>query len=181
MPVTSQIPPSSPTPPAAPHPAAAPPPNWASLHPVSGNIPAQFPVGRARRMVGVLVVTMAVVLAAAACAPDNSSSSTARPRTAASLQIVSPTPNQVTGPAIDLKLALSGATVVSPSEVSGVNPTEGHIHVSVDGKLVSMTYGLSQHLGGLTPGSHTVQAEFVASDHRAFANRVVAAVVFQVQ
>ena len=51
--------------------------------------------------------------------------------------------------------------------------------MSVDGKLVTMTYGLSQQLH-LTPGTHTVQAEFVASDHRPFANRVVAAVVFQV-
>ncbi len=80
--------------------------------------------------------------------------------------------------AVDLKLALTGATVVSPSQVTGIDPTYGHIHVSVDGKLVSMTYGLSQQLH-LTPGTHTVQAEFVASDHRPFANRVVAAVVFQ--
>jgi len=181
MPVTDQSPASSSASTKGP-PAAGPPPNWASLHPVSGNIPAQFPRGRARRVVALVAALASVVLVAAACAPDNSAaSSTARPRTSASLQIVSPTPNQVTGPAIDLKLALTGATVVSPSEVSGVNPTEGHIHVSVDGKLVSMTYGLSQHLGGLATGSHTVQAEFVASDHRAFANRVVAAVVFQVQ
>ena len=133
-------------------------------------------------MVAFLVVG---AIAVAACAPDNQASSntttTARPRTSAHLQIESPTPNQTTGAAVDLKLALAGATVVSPSEVSGVDPTEGHIHVSVDGKLVSMTYGLSQQLTGLTPGTHTVQAEFVASDHRPFANRVVAAVVFQVQ
>ena len=134
-----------------------------------------------RLVLAVLVVIGAVVLAA--CAPDKQASSntttTARPRTSAQLQIESPTPNQTTGAAVDLKLALSGATVVSPSEVTGISPTEGHIHVSVDGKLVSMTYGLSQQLH-LTPGTHTVQAEFVATDHRPFANRVVAAVVFQV-
>ncbi len=129
------------------------------------------------------VVLLAGLALLAACAPDSQASSnstvTVRPRTSAHLQIESPTPNQTTGTAVDLKLALTGATVVSPSEVSGIDPTEGHIHVSVDGKLVSMTYGLSQQLH-LTPGTHTVQAEFVASDHRPFANRVVAAVVFQV-
>jgi hypothetical protein len=129
-------------------------------------------------VVALVLVIGAVALAA--CAPDNSNTTTtSRPHTSATLQIVSPTPNQTTGAAVDLRLALHGATVVSPSEVSGIDPTEGHIHVSVDGKLVSMTYGLSQPLH-LTPGTHTVQAAFVASDHRPFANSVVAAVVFQV-
>jgi len=149
--------------------------------------PGPFRTGPARparriRPLVVLLVALAGVLAGA-CAPANpSSSTTARPRTQAHLQIDSPTPNQVvTGSSIDLRLALQGATVVPPSQVSGIDPTEGHIHVSVDGKLVSMTYGLTQKVTGLAPGTHTVQAEFVASDHRAFANRVVAAVVFQVQ
>jgi len=126
------------------------------------------------------VLALLGVVALAACAPDTpASTTTTRPRTPATLEIVSPTPNQTTGAAVDLKLELDGATVVKPSEVTGIDPTQGHIHVSVDGKLVSMTYGLSQELH-LTPGTHTVQAEFVASDHRPFANRVVAAVVFQV-
>lgn len=143
--------------------------------------PAAAPA-RLTRAVVLLLVPLVGMLAGA-CAPSNSStSSTARPRTSAHLQIDSPTPNQVvTGTSTDLKLSLRGATVVAPNQVTGVDPTEGHIHVSVDGKLVSMTYGLRQPLTGLTPGTHTVQAEFVASDHRAFANRVVAAVVFQVQ
>jgi hypothetical protein len=138
---------------------------------------------RLTRLVVLLLLVPLVGVLAGACAPSNpSTSSTARPRTSAHLQIDSPTPNQVvTGTSTDLKLSLRGATVVSPSQVTGIDPTEGHIHVSLDGKLVSMTYGLSQPLTGLTPGTHTVQAEFVASDHRAFANRVVAAVVFQVQ
>ncbi len=143
--------------------------------------------GRGGRPVraALVVVVVALVVAAglSACAPDNSSSSqtTTRPRTPAMLQIVSPTPNQVTGPNVDLKMALEGAMVVSPSQVTGISPTQGHIHVSVDGKLVSMTFGLSQRLSNLSSGTHTVQAEFVASDHRQFANRVVATVVFQVE
>ena len=134
---------------------------------------------------GLVAVGIALALiVVAGCAPANPSTTTtsARPRTPAQLQILAPTPNQVVnGSTLDLKLAITGATIVAPSQVTGISPTQGHVHVSVDGKLVSMTYGPSQQLTGLTPGTHTVQAEFVASDHRPFANRVVAAVVFQVQ
>jgi hypothetical protein len=104
----------------------------------------------------------------------------ARPHTDAQLQIVTPTANQVTGPTTDLQLSLQGAQVVSPTQLTNA-PNQGHVHVSIDGKLISMTYGLSQPLTGLTPGPHTLQAEFVANDHQPFANRVIAAVLFKVQ
>ena len=150
--------------------------------PVFERSPTDWPKAAARAGAVTVWIVLTVALTAA-CAPANTSATTtARPRTPAQLQILAPTPNQVVvGSTIDLKLAITGATVVAPSQVTGISPTEGHIHVSVDGKLVSMTYGLSQQLAGLSPGTHTVQAEFVASDHRPFANRVVAAVVFQVQ
>jgi hypothetical protein len=141
-----------------------------------------------RRSLKVPALVLAIVLGglAAACAPDNSSTSTGattvtRPRTPAMLTIVSPEPGSTTGPSVLLRLQLTGATVVSPAQVSGVDPTEGHIHVSVDGKLVSMAFGLTQPLRGLTPGTHTIQAAFVASDHRPFANSVLATVVFTVR
>ena len=51
----------------------------------------------------------------------------------------------------------------------------------VDGTLVAMPLRLTEQLPKLSPGSHTVQAEFVASDHLPFANRVVAAVTFSVR
>jgi hypothetical protein len=110
------------------------------------------------------------------------SSGPQRPTTTARLLIVSPTPNQVTGSIVNLQLNLIGARVVPPAQVKGkLRGDEGHIHVSVDGQLVSMTYGLTQQLPALPPGSHTVQAEFVASDHLPFANRVVTAVIFRTQ
>lgn len=58
---------------------------------------------------------------------------------------------------------------------------EGHIHVSVDGKLISMAFGTTQDLHDVAAGPHTMSAEYVATDHVPFANRVVAAVLFQVQ
>lgn len=126
---------------------------------------------------GALAAALLVVLAACS---SSGSSSAARPSTPARLQITSPTPNQVTGPDLQLQMNLIGAKVV-PASTGPLRPDEGHIHVYLDNNLVSMAYGTSQDLHGLTPGSHSVRAEFVATDHAPFKNRVVAAVLFEVR
>jgi hypothetical protein len=142
---------------------------------------------RHRRSVAATVALAATVVAVAALAGCSGSSSgssgssaAAWPTTTARLQIVSPTPNQTTPPNTTLTLNLIGARIV-PAATGPLRPDEGHIHVSVDGKLVSMAYGTTQDLTGLAAGPHTVQAEFVATDHAPFKNRVIAAVLFQVQ
>lgn len=106
---------------------------------------------------------------------------TERPTTAARVEIVQPAPNQALGPNFLLNVNLIGAKVV-PENVTGgpLKPDEGHIHVTLDGKLVTMSYGTSQEMTNVAPGPHTLQAEFVAADHAPFRNRVVAAVAFQV-
>ena len=102
--------------------------------------------------------------------------------TAATLQILTPAPNATTGTNVDLRLRLRNARVVPASQVGGtIRPDRGHIHVSVDGQVTQMFYGVMQKVPDLTPGLHTIQAEFVASDHLPFANRVVAAVTFEVK
>ena len=130
------------------------------------------------------VVATVVLLAVAACGGGDGASDDAgggaRPRTDARLAILQPTANQLTGPDVTLQLDLIGAQVVDRT-TGPLSPTEGHIHVTVDGKLVSMAYGTSQELEALPPGQHTIQAEFVATDHVPFANRVVAAQLFTVQ
>jgi hypothetical protein len=129
-----------------------------------------------RRLLAGLILTVALV----ACGSSGVQGS--RPTTPAILQIISPTPNEVTGTTVDLTMKLTNAVVVSPAQVGGkINPTQGHIHVSLDGKLISMLYGTQQVIPGLTPGTHTLQASFVASDHLPFANEVVAAVIFTVK
>ena len=42
--------------------------------------------------------------------------------------------------------------------------------MSVDGRIVSMLYGTTQTVSGLTPGLHTLSAEFVAANHIPFSN-----------
>ncbi len=132
--------------------------------------------GRSRALVPAVLVLAAVGLLGC------SSAGTERPATPATLRIVTPAPNAETGPDVDLHLVLDRARLVPGTQIGGeVRPHEGHVHVSVDGRLIAMSYGLEQTLRGLTPGSHTAQAEFVAADHLPFRNRVVAVVTFTVR
>ncbi len=140
-------------------------------------------VGR-RVPAAVVVGVLALALALSGCGGGDSSGSGAgdgsRPRTDVRIQIVQPAANAVTGPEPTLEVNLIGGTVVERT-TGPLNPTEGHIHVTVDGKLVSMAYGTNQKLGPLEPGPHQVQVEYVATDHAPFANRVVAGTLFTVQ
>ncbi len=132
-----------------------------------------------RRLVPyVPLLVVAVSMFAGACSSKIAAKD--RPSTSARLQIVAPVPNAMTSPNVTIQLDLMGAEIVQA--VTGpLRGDQGHIHVSVDGKLISMAYGTTQDLHGLTPGPHTMTAEYVATDHAPFRNRVVAAVLFQVQ
>jgi hypothetical protein len=77
------------------------------------------------------------------------------------------------------RLRLTGGTVV-PFTGTNLVPNQGHIHVYVDGQLVSMpTGGLAERLK-VSPGRHEVRAEFVANDHGPFVPAVQASVRFTV-
>ena len=104
-----------------------------------------------------------------------------RPESSGTLTIVSPKNGAVVeGASVDLRVDLEGAKIV-PQTTTDVRPDEGHLHVLLDGELISMTEGTEQTIGGLTPGLHRVQVEFVAADHAPFDPRVVAVVAFEVQ
>jgi hypothetical protein len=104
-----------------------------------------------------------------------------RPSTRATIQILSPRPGQVFhgDPArIPVRVRVVGGKVVRFTSRNLV-PNEGHVHLYVDGALVFMAYSLERTMSVL-PGSHHLQAEFVAVDHGPFDPRVLASVAFRV-
>jgi hypothetical protein len=105
-----------------------------------------------------------------------------RPSSPAVLKILEPKNGQVVhGTSTPLKMSLENAKIV-PATTTHIVGTQGHVHVILDNKLVSMTYGLQQTLGNLTPGTHLLRAQFVASDHAPFNPPVFAqAVTFTVK
>jgi len=104
-----------------------------------------------------------------------------RPSSRARLEIVSPGPGEVfrgDPSSVVVALRLEGGTVVPFTSLRLV-PNEGHIHLYLDGSLVSMTTGLEARIAAL-PGRHELRAEFVAVDHGPFEPRVMVTVTFSV-
>lgn len=130
-------------------------------------------------LVPAMLAAVALAFTAGSWAPK-AKPSKVRPVTSVRLAVLEPTANSTTGPDITVTLDLRGGTI-APVSSTKLSSTEGHVHLYVDNKLVSMTYGLTQDLKHLSPGPHSVRAEFVAVDHAPFKNPVVAAVLFQVQ
>jgi hypothetical protein len=79
---------------------------------------------------------------------------------------------------LTVRLDLQGARIVDAA-TTALRPDEGHVHLSLDGKLVSMAYGLEQQVE-VAPGVHRLVAEFVAGDHAPFEPRVVVTRTFAV-
>lgn len=105
----------------------------------------------------------------------------ARPSSPATLRIESPANSSVVqGPTVRVRVALDGARIVDAT-TKNITPTTGHLHLSLDGKLISMNYQLHQTIPNVTPGRHVMEVEFVAADHLPFDPRVVAAVQFRVK
>lgn len=104
-----------------------------------------------------------------------------RPSSTAHLTILTPHPGQTFqgDPArVLITLRLTGAHIVTFTSTD-LRPDEGHIHLFIDGRLVSMTYGLSQKVW-VAPGDHTLMAAFVAVDHAPFNPPVETSVPFRV-
>jgi hypothetical protein len=138
-----------------------------------------------------LLVTLAVAgaVALAGCsggedgtpsAPSPATVAADRPSSAAKLTIESPRNGQtVRQQRPELRIGLEGARIVDQTSTR-IQGDEGHLHLHVDGKLVTMNYGLRERLPRLSPGQHVVQVEFVAADHVPFEPRVLTQAAFQV-
>jgi hypothetical protein len=104
-----------------------------------------------------------------------------RPSTTARLEILTPRPGEVIrgDPAtVPVEFRVDGGKVVPITSLHLI-PNEGHIHLYLDGSLVSMS-GLRANVTA-QPGPHTLRAEFVAIDHGPFRPRVLATVSFRVR
>lgn len=134
-----------------------------------------------------LAVSAAVVpralFPASPSAPVASASPGPRPSSTASLSFADPTDGTVVrDEEVEVVLDLQGGRIVEGSSTD-LSPDAGHVHLVLDGQLVSMTFGLVQvvDLRAVLPGSHTLQAEYVAADHAPFDPRVTAVVRFETE
>jgi hypothetical protein len=132
--------------------------------------------------VGLLAVAGALAVASAtiprAIFPGPASG--ARPASTASLAFREPVDGEVgTGDRLPVTLDLQGGRITDRTSTD-LDPSVGHIHLSLDGRLVSMTSTAATvvDLRELPPGTHTLEAEFVAADHGPFSPRVLARVSF---
>jgi hypothetical protein len=127
---------------------------------------------------------IAMALIAASCSSGGSTASTpaaARPSSTGVLSIVSPKDGAtIHGSTVDLVVKLTGAKLI-PATTTDLRPDEGHLHVSLDDQLLTMTSGTSYPIPDVPPGQHLLKVEFVANDHAPFDPRVIAAVSFTVK
>jgi hypothetical protein len=124
---------------------------------------------------GIVALIAASVLVAACTGPGQTHPSIPslgpRPSSPATVAIVAPeNGSSVSGETTRVQLRLDGARIV-PETTTELRPDEGHVHLYVDGSLVSMNYGLEQDIP-VQPGTHVLKAEFVATDHAPFNPRI---------
>jgi hypothetical protein len=128
------------------------------------------------------LVVGGVLLAGALTAPTwvpKRQPSKGRPTTKARLAILSPIASSLVPSPVVVRMRLVGGRLV-PETVLRNRSDEGHIHVSLDGRLVAMVSALDARLPEVAPGRHVVTAEFVAADHGPFRPPVVVSVTFDV-
>jgi hypothetical protein len=161
---------------------------WAGWSRLKGRGFPRLPMGGAYALIAfalTLAVAAAIVPRAIFGTPNQAQITPGdgvRPASTATIRFLQPAPDHVvSGSTLDVALSLQGGTIVDAASTN-LTPDTGHVHLSLDGRLVSMTYGLVQQIGlqGLSPGSHTLTAEFVAADHGPFDPRVVSSVDFQI-
>jgi len=134
-----------------------------------------------------LILPLAAVLLAGCSFPLIGASTTpsptasTRPRSTATLTMLQPQPNTVvTETTVHVEFQLTGGRIVAVTSKNLTSDT-GHIHLSIDGRLISMNYQLSQDVSmqPFAPGPHILQGEFVAVDHAPFNPRVITKVIIE--
>ena len=141
-----------------------------------------------QRIRSIALPIVAIALLAAACSKSGaqtggSPTPLARPSSTGHIRIVSPKNGQVFhGSSVDIpvKVALTGAKIV-PATTTHIVPDQGHLHVYLDNQIAGMNFQLDDVIPNVSPGTHILRVEFVASDHLPFDPRVFVEITFQVQ
>ncbi|MGH2398962.1 MAG: hypothetical protein ACRDF6_03885 [bacterium] len=134
------------------------------------------------KLFGAIALGLLLSLAAGACARTQTAAPQQRgprPSSSGTLAIAAPQIGQEipAGEKFRVVLTLSGARIVEQTSTRVV-PDEGHIHITLDGQLITMTSALEQDI--IVPaGAHVLEAEFVAADHFPFNPRVIAIAAFK--
>jgi hypothetical protein len=120
--------------------------------------------------VGLLVLALAVL-------SGYLSAGSPKPPPRVRIKVLSPTQGEVVpaGDPIPVLLQLTGALIVPPAVQNPASPppaNAGHIHLLVDGKVRSMQ-ATGQPRVILSPGPHSIAAEFVDPYHRSFSPRII--------
>lgn len=129
-------------------------------------------------MVGLALTACSGSAEGARSVPAPSASHAHRVASPVRIAIVAPASNEVIpGSTLHVTLTVSGGTI-SQGSAAPVSPTVGHLHLYLDGRLISMSYTTSTDLP-VDPGSvNSLYAEWVASDHRSFTPRDVTPKVY---
>lgn len=141
------------------------------------------PIRPSHALRALLALAATVAIATAACSgpaatgapatftPAASPTLAPRPSSLATVAVVEPANGAtVVGGTAHVVLRLEGAKIV-PETTTTLKPDEGHVHLYLNGQIVSMNYGLEQDLP-VTAGTYSLRAEFVAADHAPFNPRV---------
>lgn len=127
-------------------------------------------------LVGALLAFTACGDDGGAASPSPRATGVVRPSSTATVAILSPTAGQtVSTQGVTVKVTLRGARLVRQATTT-LRPDEGHMHLLVDGRTITLTGGLEVPTGPLTPGPHLIEIEFSANDHGPFNPRVIAQV-----
>lgn len=132
----------------------------------------------ARRPLALLLVPLtlgACGSAATAVTPSATASPTVGPThgqaSPVKLTLVSPKSDEIiVGSTAHIALTMTGGTI-TPAYSSNVSPVVGHIHLYLNGELVSMSYQTQTDLPVDPGATYSLYAEWVASDHGSFTPR----------
>ena len=122
--------------------------------------------GAQKMRTNLLLGLIGVAMVVGAFAFPKSGTTRAAPSDVA-ISITSPADNEVV-PAnekLNVQVELDNAELTT--ETQGTDPRLGHIHIYVDGSVVSMPTELNADIE-LEPGEHDLMVEYVAADHSRF-------------